>query len=122
MRTLELTRAEWGRLAGTPLEAVLATLPADTRIVVVEDDAGAIVGQWACIRYVHVEGIWIAEAHRRTGSVQGRLLRAMRQVARSWGATVVLTGALDDDVRGYITRLGGARIPGDTFAFPVEVH
>jgi len=119
MTARELPRADWHRLADTPIAAVCATLPADTRMIVVEDRDGVIVGTWAMIRYVHAEGVWIAPAHQKRGSVAGRLLRAMRDVAHSWGAPVVLTAAVDDEVRSLIAKLGGARLP-DTYVFPAR--
>ena len=87
---------EWGRLEGTELETVWPVLsPTDAQIVVVEDGP-AIVGCWAVIRYVHVEGIWIAPAYRGRFAVGRRLWRAMGQVARAWGASAVWTAAVSD--------------------------
>lgn len=120
LQARELPRDEWPRLAALPIGAVTSLVPPDTRIVVVEDASGEIVATWAAIRYVHVEGIWVHPAHQKRGVVFGRLLQAMRGVARSWGATAVLTGALTDDVRRLIASLGGQPLPGDHFALPVE--
>lgn len=119
LTTRELTRAEWPRLALTPIAAVLDRFPTDTRIVVVEDAAGLIVAEWALIRYVHVEGVWIAPEHQKRGRVAGLLLRAMYAVARSWGVSAVLTCADDDQVRGLVDHLGGRRLPGDHYVLPI---
>lgn len=120
MTSRELPRAEWAKLAETPIAAVLESLPENTRIVVVEDAAGTVVATWALIQYVHVEGVWVDQAHRKHGVVAGRLLREMRRVATDWGASVVLTGAIDDEVRGLIASLGGSALPGEAYVLPVE--
>jgi hypothetical protein len=112
--------AEWTRLAGTELELALPYLPLDAQIVVIEDDA-TIVGCWAVVRYVHVEGVWIHPEYRRQGAVARRLLGIMGWVARSvFGAQVVITGADSDEVAGLITRLGGQRLPGTHYVIPVK--
>lgn len=110
---------EWPRLHRTPMGQALASLPAHTKLVVVEDADGVIVGTWAGMRFVHFEGVWIADAHQKRAAVAGRLLRGMNDVAREWGADVVLTGAETDDVRRLITKLGGQQLPGDHYALPV---
>jgi len=123
MTRRELPRSEWGRLVGTELEQLALQpelLPADTRIVVVEDAAGEIVGSWAGIRYVHFEGICIAPAHRRRGRVLAHLLAGMRDIAQSWGVGAVLTGADTQEVADLITGYGGQELPGRHFVLPVE--
>lgn len=117
MRVLD--QDDWHELVGTDLEPILATLPADTRIVVVSTDDGAIVGTWAVIRYVHVEGLWIAPEHRKRGRVGMLLLAGMRTLARAWGTKVVLTGALSEDVRDLIIHQGGQPLPGEHFVMPI---
>jgi hypothetical protein len=117
--TRVLPPAEWSRLQGTELDGVTAHLPPTAQIVVVEQD-GAIVACWAAFNVLHVEGIWIAPAHRRSGSVARRLLRAMRQVVASFGCRSAMTAALTDEVDGFITRLGGTRVPGTHFLLPFE--
>jgi len=124
MTRRELPRSEWARLAGTELAPAIAAdvFPADTRLVVVEDDAGAIVGAWAVIRYVHVEGLWIAPTHRGRGRVLRHLLAGMRDVARSWGAAAVWTAAQTADVARLIVGYGGRQFPTDIdhFVMPIE--
>jgi hypothetical protein len=112
--------AEWARLKGTELEPALPFLAPDTQIIVIEDGE-TVVGCWAVVRYVHVEGIWIHPDYRRQGAVARRLLSMMGWVARQvFGAQVVITGADTDDVAGLITRLGGQRLPGMHYVIPVK--
>ena len=115
----ELPRAEWSRLEDTAqLGPALHAIPPDARIVVVED-ATAIIGTWAVLRYVHVEGLWIAPAHRTRGRVGAHLLAGMEATAQAWGARVVLTAAITDDVRALIRHRGGIPLPGDHFVLPL---
>lgn len=118
MTSRELPRAEWNRLVETEIGPALSLLPSDTRMLVVEQDA-TILGAWAVIRYVHVEGVWIAPTHRKRGAVAACLLRAMKATAREMGARAVLTAALTDEVRALCTHLGGVQLPGDHFAIPI---
>jgi N-acetylglutamate synthase-like GNAT family acetyltransferase len=110
---------EWARLAGTELETVWPHLhAASAQIVVVEQD-GQIVGCWALMRVVHVEGVWIAPAYRGKASVAKRLLQGMRRAAAQWGAKTVATAALTDDVRRLVAHLGGVALPGEHFVMSV---
>jgi hypothetical protein len=120
MTTRILDSSEWAaKLVGTELEVAIPYLPADTQVIVVEDEDGHVVGCWSVICYVHVEGVWIAPPHRKRGTVARRLLRAMRQVVRSLGASVVLTGADTDDVRQLLGTLGATKLPGDHYKLPI---
>lgn len=115
MITRVLPREDYGRLAGTELETVAPVLPPDAEVLVAED-AGVIVGCWAVFAVLHVEGIWIAPSHRKQGGVARRLLRGMRGLLERRGAAGAVTGAMTDDVRGFLERLGARRIPGEQFA------
>jgi len=115
----ELPREEWARLEGLDLGQVREQLPLDTRILVVEDE-GVIVGAWALMSFVHAEGIWIAPAYRKRGSVLLRLLRLLRSCGAAMGVSTVWTGALTPDIGNLIVRLGGQQLPGDHFILPVE--
>ena len=120
MTTRVLPREEWGRLPGTELAQAapqLAALGDDVQIVVVEHD-GQIVGHWAVWRVVHLEGVWIAPAYRRTGGVARRLLRAVTDRVHALGAIWAWTGAETDDVRALLERLGATKFPYDTYAVP----
>lgn len=120
MITRQLPQAEWPRIAHTEIGPALEVLPPDdTRILVVED-AGQILGTWALIRYVHVEGVWVHPDHRKRGRVAAHLLGGMREIAQAWGQSVVLTAAVTDDVRQLIAHLGGQQLPGDHYVLPIN--
>lgn len=124
LTTRLLPFAEWGRLVGTEL-AHLATLPADIPgigVVVVEstDDLGPpeIVGCWAAIRTLHVEGLWLTPDSPST-SVARRLFIAMMQLLRNQGVPEAVTNAADAHVEGMLEKIGGRPVPGRMWVFPV---
>lgn len=114
-----LPAEEWHRLLGTELDEFVPLLdPTYTQIVVVEHD-GEIVASWAATRLVHLEGIWISPAYRKSPSVGRRLLLAARQAVRSMGATWALTGCASEDVRAMLDKVGARRLPMDAYVMPV---
>ena len=112
LHTRELPRDEWPRLkeAQTELASIAARLPAQSRILVVEDD-GVIVGAWGLFSILHAEGIWIAPSHRKRAGVARRLLATMRAWVQDMGAGGVITGARNTEVSGYLMRLGAEPLP-----------
>lgn len=112
---------EWAeKLAGTDAGVLSAHLaPADTRMLVVEQD-GTVVGTWVVTREVHVECVWIHPDHRHAPGIVRRLITGMYRIARDWHARIVWTGALTDEVRTLITKLGGQPLPGQMYALPVR--
>lgn len=117
--TRALPASEWGRLVGTELETLAPKLdPAETQIVVVEHGE-RIVACWAVMRVVHVEGLWIHPDYRKKPPVAVRLLRAMHQAARAFGASWVWTGSETPDVTSLILKQGGTHVPFDSYILPI---
>jgi len=117
--TRVIPMAEWGLLESTPLAPVLPTLPERTQILAVQHE-GRIVGTWAILPYIHAEGLWIDPEYRNAGAVALRLLRRMPAIAASMGANgAVLTAALDQDLEGYLRRLGAVPLPGVQYVLPL---
>ena len=114
-----LPREEYGRLAGTELEAIVPYLPADAQVLVIEDADGAIVGCWSAFSLVHVEGCWIAPAHRGKGRVALNLLQGIRQIARRMGAQAVNTASVSSEVSALLRKLGAVQLEGDHFSLKV---
>lgn len=106
-----LPRTEYPKLAGTELETVWPVLPEDALVLVVEDGA-EIVACWALLTVRHVEGLWIAPAHRGKGSVARRLLAGMRTLV---GVRPVVTAAMTDEIRGLLDRIAAQKLPGDHY-------
>lgn len=121
--------AEWGRLAGTELAhlAGLSNLgtgePPNVTVIVVEEDDGlsepAIVGCWAIIQAVHVEGFWFREDKRAHAGIGRVLLTRMIGELQRAGVAEVMTQSLDSHVSGMLEKIGGRRVPGETWTFPV---
>lgn len=121
MTTRILPQAEWSRLSETEIPQALPYLnPDDVRIVVVED-GDRIVGAWAVLRQVYLEGVWIAPEYRKRGTVAGRLLTRTLAVARQWAPTWAMTGATTKDVAGLLVKhLRACRLPQDTYVIPLR--
>lgn len=111
---------EWPRLDDTELATMWRHMhPEDAQVVVVED-ADEIIGCWALLRVVHVEGIWIAPAHRKRGSVARRLLRGMEDAASEWHAERVMTASLSEEVSKLLAHLGADKLKGDHYILPLR--
>lgn len=120
MTTRVLARAEWPKLAATELGPAIDSLPEGTQVVVVEDVEGRIVGCWAAIQYVHVEGLWIAPEHRRGGRALAHLLGGMKTVVSDLGGSAALTVALSPDIAALLERQGATALPGVQYVLPLE--
>lgn len=121
MTTRLLPASEWSRLAGTELAAAAEKLPHDAKVLAVEDETGRLVGCWAAIPLVHVEGLWIAPEHRKAGSVGRRLWREMRRLLSLRGVRVALTGSVSPDVDALLLHAGAQELPGKCYVLPVRV-
>lgn len=112
MRVLE--PAEYGRLAGTPLEGCPADLPA--AVVAVERE-GRIVGTLLLGLSLHAEAVWIAPEARGRAAVARHLLRAMDEAAAAHGLRALVVGLEADDpvtarrLERWMIRRGGQRLP-----------
>lgn len=114
-----LPREEYGRLVGTYLEPLIAVLPPDADVIVIEDDAGQIVGCSSMFARDHVEGTWIAESHRNAPGVFWQLLRGIRATAEARGSSRVLTASMDDRMTAFLGRVHAERLPGEHFVWPI---
>ncbi len=118
--TRVLPAAEWSKIAHLDVATWLQYVaPNDVQIVVAED-GDRVVGVWGVFRVVHLEGVWVDPAYRRSPRVVEGLKTAALEIARRW-APWALTGSANSAVRRLITRhLRGARIPMETYAIPTE--
>src|SRR6185369_10825009 len=99
MRSRILPPEEWHRLVGTEAEKMFPHMnPEETRVMVVEDDAGEIAATWSLVRVVHAEFLWCAPKYRGSFGVAKRLLRIMRETAAAWNVSSVFTGAMSSHV------------------------
>lgn len=88
------------------------------RVVVVEDGT-RIVGAWAIVTMIHLEGVWIDPAYRHKAGVVRALLQRTFHVA-SQLTNWVITGSTTPYVtRLVVKHLRGVQLPGESFIVPV---
>lgn len=114
VRTLDYS--EWGKLRDGALTTLLQYVdPMDVAVVAVEQGK-KIVASVSVVRVVHLEGIWIDPEHRNAGVTRSLMNKAV-ECAQGWtGAGWVIGGAADDRMRDILTRLGGVKIPMESYA------
>lgn len=115
-----LPRAEWPKLAGTEAETIWPLLDPMTAQILAVEEGDRIVGCWILAPVLHAECLWIAPEHRRTGSVGRRLWKAMRRAVLATGARTVTTGAITDDVKALLAKVGAIKLPGDQFVMHIK--
>ena len=114
-----LPRDEWPKLAGTLLESVWPSLPANAIIMVVEND-GHIVACSCLFLCWHQEGTWISPEMRGSVGVGRRLLTEMRSAIESVGAGEVWMMSTEPSNSALIQRFGSAvHMTADHFAVKV---
>ena len=104
---------EWDKLKGTELETLTPILvPEHTRIIVVEDEQGKVVGCWSLLQFTHAEGLWIAPEHRNGSGVFRRLLIRAKEELAEMHESIVWTGAVSESVEKMLVRAGAVPVPG----------
>ena len=120
MTSRELPRSEYAKLRDTTIGGVLAAIP-DDGIVVVVEDGDRIVGHAVLLRVVHVHGLWIDETATKTGTAT-RLWRRLVASARSMGATTsVMTDCDSEELRTLLVRAGAQAFPYQPYIVPIGV-
>jgi ribosomal protein S18 acetylase RimI-like enzyme len=111
-KTRVLPVGEWERLLELPFGA--NGLPDENFaiIIVTEDPTGAIVGVWAAVTAVHLDGLWVDPNHRDT-PIAGQLLRQMKATLQEKGVAVSFTLIQDTDVMVLAHKAGFVRSPWD---------
>lgn len=120
MKVRVLPREEWERAQATGAPWMPCVRDEDRSVVVVEDDAGEIVGHLSIIRQTRFEGAFVRKPN---GGVVRALLRGAMDLARDeYGDEWAFVDAMDPEVMGIVERLGGGTIPGVTcfLPFPAE--
>ncbi len=110
---------EWSKLDVTQSLQIGPTLrPEDVQVVVVED-GDRIVSSMVVMRVVHLESLWIEEKHRGNPSVARKLMKKAIEAARVWSSTWVWGCSDTDRMDSIIKRVGGQRIPVDSYIIPL---
>jgi hypothetical protein len=122
MTTRLLPASEWAKLAATDLPQILPYVDArDLDVIVVEDDAGTVVGCWGLMPMLHLEGLWIAPAYRGKVSVARRLLTATWAEVKRRAPRWVMTAAADDEIRTLLVKhMNALHVPSDTYLIPMH--
>lgn len=121
MHVYECDPSQWPeRLKGTALlQAVPHLARSGARVVVVEDDAGTLIGVWALLSVLHAEGVWINPAHQRKGAVARKLWTMMTRFVRESGASGVVTGADSEDIARLLERHGAQKLAMTSYVLPM---
>jgi hypothetical protein len=115
-----LLPSEYARLAGMNLDVLLPHLPPEACVLVVEDDTGRVVACTSLFPMWHLEGTQVVAAYQKSPSVVRHLLAGIRETAHDLGVSRIVTAATDDQIRGYMDRLG-ERLPEAThYVWPME--
>jgi hypothetical protein len=110
---------EYPRLAGTEAEGLWPLLPPDSRVIVIEDPDGRIIGCWTLFRPLHAECLWVAPAHRKGSSVFRRLLCGMFTQASAMDAKAVVTASRSDEVTRLLRNFGADELPGRHYTLTI---
>lgn len=110
----QLPPDEWERLRALPFATNgLPPNPELTAILVAENAEGAIVGVWAAMTAVHLDGLWVAPEYRRTSRVAMKLLRGMKDMLLRLGVVQSFTIASSTEVLVLALKAGFQRMHGD---------
>lgn len=120
MKTRTLRQDEHTRITSAGIPFVPELLNDNRVVVVVETDAGDIVGAMTVFRATHFEGAWISPEHRTAGVVRGLLRAAKEAAVQQWSDSWVFADVVDDEVGRMVERLGGRSLPVTTYVMPVS--
>lgn len=121
MNTRILPPEEWAKLEGLDIAQLLPHLPQESAtVIVVEDDAGKIVGTWSMLQVTHLEGFWVDPAHAKKAGVVRALIRTAMEFAGSISLRWMTTAANTEAIAAYIRRLGGIKVPAEVYTLPVR--
>lgn len=114
-----LPTEEFDRLPTRELADLRRYVPSDAMQVVIVEDGARIVGAWAVVTMVHLEGVWIDPAYRHKSGVVRALLQRTFHVASAL-AKWAITGSTDPYVTRLITKhLHGVPVRAESFIVSV---
>lgn len=108
-----LRREEYPRLVDLPFASRGLPDPDRTVILVAENEAGEIVGLWAAMTAIHLDGLWVEPTYRRHSRVAVQLLRGMKTALQQLDLLQSFTYVEDADVLMLALKAGFTRLPGD---------
>lgn len=111
---------EWPKLDDVGAETVWQLLDPERAQILVIEDEGQIVGTLTLMSVLHAECLWIKPSHRNGYGVIKRLMDGLWAGARVQGAKAVWAGSVSDTMTNILHRIGGSKVPGESFVFPVK--
>lgn len=99
---------EWNTLQG-PLKD--HDLHPDHALIVVAEEAGKVVGTWAALENITMEGLWVEEKYRNS-PMAVRLYTTMTEELKKREIPGVLAVIANDSVISQAERLGFLHLPG----------
>lgn len=115
-----LPQDEWFRLDVTQFAQIAPTLrPDDVQVIVVEDE-GKIVSSMVAMRIVHLESLWIDPEYRGHPTLAKKLLRQALESVSKWAASWVWGCSDTDHMDDIIKRVGGQKLPVDSYKIPLR--
>lgn len=115
-----LPRDEWDRLEPTGVRLLAPSLRDEDSEVLVIEDAGRIVATMGTYRVTHFEGLWIDPEYRGNAGLARRLMKAGIDSAKKWTDQWVWAASGNDHTDDLMTRMGGVKMPTDTFVIPIQ--
>ena len=119
MKVRTLPREEWDRARDTGAPWMPCVRDGDRSVVVVENEAGEIVGSLSVLRQTRLEGAYVAPQGKNGGVVRALLRGAMDVARQKYGDEWAFIDAMDQEIFSIVERLGGEALPGATCIVPI---
>lgn len=105
MKIQHLSNSEWSSPDGIKA-------PEGSVLIGVKDQDGRVIARSGVISFPHIEGTWVAPAHRK-GNLAFRLIKTLEHVTRRLGKTHLFAFAMDSqpEIGEYLSRLGYEKQP-----------
>jgi hypothetical protein len=119
----QLPPEEWERLLPLPFARVNGLPDPSLAAILVAESDGEIIGVWAAMTTVMLDGLWIAPSFRKTPArVAVKLLRGMRALLAELGVVRSITLVQTPDVLLLALKAGFTRVPGDLCLLDLTSH
>lgn len=114
-----LPRDEWAKLGVSGIAPMEQTVrPEDVQMVVIED-GGRVVATMGVYRVTHFEGLWIDPEYRGNAGLGRRLIKMGIKAARKWADNWVWGASETLHMDDVLSRLGGTKVPVQTYIIPI---
>lgn len=87
--------------------------PVEHCLVLLAEEGGKVVGIWSAMTAIHLEGLWVDPAYRRTSLVAANLLAYMKDELVARQLLHCFTIVQSAEVKGLALKAGFAEIAGE---------